>query len=180
MDQPDSRLGRFAGQSDGTSRLHALEANVDFPLFDLPAGTIEVASHARDREVTVTVTDHGHGIDPEHVDQVFDPFFTTKKTGEGTGLGLSICLSIVQAHGGRINVTSLPGQATTFAVEIADAFPDAVVVLSTRDPQSWWRSGKRRCTQSRPAWRALTASSGARETMPGLTNRARTRSMSSW
>jgi len=87
------------------------------------AGTIEVASREESGDVILSVTDHGHGIAPEHVDQIFDPFFTTKKTGEGTGLGLSICLSIVQAHGGRIDVTSTPGQTTTFAV-VLPAAPD--------------------------------------------------------
>ena len=56
-------------------------------------------------EVSVEVTDTGHGIAPEDVlPHVFDPFFTTKAAGAGTGLGLAVCYGIVTAHGGRIEV----------------------------------------------------------------------------
>ena len=81
-------------------------------------GAVRVSSSVDRGDVVVTVTDGGHGIAPDHVDQIFDPFFTTKRTGEGTGLGLSISLGIVQAHGGHIDVVSTPGQETTFAVRL--------------------------------------------------------------
>jgi signal transduction histidine kinase len=66
--------------------------------------------------VGLTVSDDGPGIDPEHVEQIFEPFFTTKDVGEGTGLGLSIAHGIVQEHDGWINVTSTPGEGTSFTV----------------------------------------------------------------
>jgi PAS domain S-box-containing protein len=67
-------------------------------------------------EVWVAVQDTGRGIKPENLQKVFDPFFTTKPVGKGTGLGLSLSYDIVKKHGGRIEVTSVVGQGTTFTV----------------------------------------------------------------
>ncbi len=68
--------------------------------------------------VTLNVEDTGSGIQPEHLKRVFDPFFTTKSFNHGTGLGLSICASIVQRHGGEIQVESAPGAGTCVKVQL--------------------------------------------------------------
>ena len=62
----------------------------------------------------VTVEDNGPGIAAEHLAQLFEPFFTTKFTG--TGLGLAISKSLVEQHGGRIEVTSELGTGTSFLI----------------------------------------------------------------
>jgi two-component system NtrC family sensor kinase len=67
-------------------------------------------------EGRIDITDTGSGILKKDLDKIFDPFYTTKKDGEGTGLGLSVSHSIIKKHGGRIEVSSTPGEGTTFSV----------------------------------------------------------------
>jgi CheY-like chemotaxis protein len=66
--------------------------------------------------VKLTVKDSGCGISPAIHDRIFDPFFTTKEKGVGTGLGLSVVYGILKSHGGTIEVSSIPGEGTTFHV----------------------------------------------------------------
>ena len=66
--------------------------------------------------IEITVMDVGNGIHPEIVDQIFQPFFTTKELDGGTGLGLSTVKTIVENHGGFINLYSKPGEGTVFKI----------------------------------------------------------------
>jgi len=70
------------------------------------------------RMISVSVSDTGQGIPPEHLARIFEPFYTTKAEGHGTGLGLSVSLGIVQAHGGAIDMESKPGHGTTARVKL--------------------------------------------------------------
>jgi signal transduction histidine kinase len=79
-------------------------------------GTITLRTGAEESRVWVEVEDTGHGISPAHLSRIFDPFFTTKPVGKGTGLGLSVSYSIIEKHGGKIDVSSEPGKGTTFRV----------------------------------------------------------------
>jgi PAS domain S-box-containing protein len=65
----------------------------------------------------VTITDDGIGMTPEEQHRLFEPFHTTKPN-EGTGLGLYITRTIVEAHGGTIEVESLEGVGTTVHVKL--------------------------------------------------------------
>jgi signal transduction histidine kinase len=80
-------------------------------------GVIRVTLQQRDDDsLTITVSDQGKGIAPEHLPNIFRPFFTTK--GHGTGLGLSLARRIVESHGGSIRAESTPGEGTQFTVEL--------------------------------------------------------------
>jgi two-component system NtrC family sensor kinase len=70
------------------------------------------------RPVVVVVHDSGTGIAAEHLPHVFVPFFTTKGDRQGTGLGLSIVRSIVEGHGGTIQVDSPAGSGARFVLEL--------------------------------------------------------------
>ncbi len=79
-------------------------------------GTITLRTRCQDGQVFISVSDTGAGIAPEHLDRIFDPFFTTKPVGKGVGLGLSVTYGIVEKHGGRIEVDSVPGKGSTFTI----------------------------------------------------------------
>ncbi len=69
-------------------------------------------------DILVIVRDTGRGMSPTELVRIFEPFFTTKAPGEGTGLGLATCHRIVEQHRGRIDVSSIEGEGTTFAVHL--------------------------------------------------------------
>lgn len=73
------------------------------------------------RYVCLKVSDTGVGIPADRLSQVFDPFFTTKPVGSGTGLGLSIVRGLTQQSGGMIQVSSVPGQGSTFELRFPAA-----------------------------------------------------------
>ncbi|MDK2896253.1 MAG: two-component system, NtrC family, sensor histidine kinase AtoS [Candidatus Atribacteria bacterium] len=82
----------------------------ELPLLAFDRGGVKRAENY----ILVEFKDTGMGIPPDKLGQVFEPFFTTKN--QGTGLGLSICFSIVQAHGGWMDIESEPGQGTSVKI----------------------------------------------------------------
>jgi two-component system NtrC family sensor kinase len=72
----------------------------------------------RKRNIRVTVSDTGAGIDPAIIGKIFDPFFTSKPVGEGTGLGLAICHKIIEEHEGSIDVMSSVGEGASFIIRL--------------------------------------------------------------
>jgi signal transduction histidine kinase len=79
-------------------------------------GRLEVSLQVVGERVLVRFRDNGAGIEADHLERIFNPFFTTRSSG--TGLGLAITHRIVQAHNGRIQVTSTRGEGTTFELSL--------------------------------------------------------------
>jgi PAS domain S-box-containing protein len=81
-------------------------------------GTITIGGQVDTNEVTIFVRDQGVGISSQDQERIFERFFRVdgalSRSTEGTGLGLYLAKAIVEAHGGRINVTSKPGSGSTF------------------------------------------------------------------
>ncbi len=74
------------------------------------------ADGPRGEQVRLTITDTGVGMTDEVRAKIFDPFFTTKGVGQGTGLGLAVVYGVAKAHGGCVDVISVPGAGSRFDV----------------------------------------------------------------
>ncbi|KQC07119.1 MAG: hypothetical protein APR62_06925 [Smithella sp. SDB] len=83
--------------------LNALEAMKD-------GGNLRIGVERGTDDVTVTISDTGIGIEKTDLPRIYDPYFTSKPAG--TGLGLAIVQKFMEAHGGRINMESVPGKGT--------------------------------------------------------------------
>ena len=82
---------------------------------DIADGWVGIATRATTTHVEISIRDNGCGISREFIEKsLFRPFQTTKK--QGMGIGLYHCKTIVEAHGGRIEVESEEGRGTTFRV----------------------------------------------------------------
>lgn len=85
-------------------------------------GGIHVTLREDDGQAVLEVADSGIGIAPEHLQTVFDEFTqadpTIRRRFGGSGLGLAIAKRIVEWHDGRISVTSVPNEGTTFVVRL--------------------------------------------------------------
>jgi heavy metal sensor kinase len=109
--------------SGDPDRLRQVLLNVlDNALKHTAAGSVTARVKAAGPTVAVEVRDTGEGIPPEHLPHVFERFYRvdrarTREDGS-TGLGLSIARSIVEAHGGRIELTSTRGEGTTCVISL--------------------------------------------------------------
>ena len=89
--------------------------------------------------VVLSVSDTGHGIAPDMIEQVMEPFFTTKEIGKGTGLGLSMVYGFAKQSGGAIRIESGVGKGTRVEIWLPRA-----------EPSQEARSGKERETVEQP------------------------------
>lgn len=97
---------------------------------------IEVGVDDQDGAIVVQIHDHGEGIEAAHLPHLFDRFYQVdaarrRDTGQGTGLGLSIVKTIVDLHGGSVEIRSMPGVKTTALLH----FPPAARLAQHTVPQ---------------------------------------------
>jgi len=83
---------------------------------------IQISASLKDKELRISVQDHGIGIPKEHLPRLFERFYRVDKARSrelgGTGLGLAIVKHIAHAHGGRVSVDSIPGKGSTFSLHL--------------------------------------------------------------
>ncbi|MEJ5330496.1 MAG: HAMP domain-containing sensor histidine kinase [Desulfobaccales bacterium] len=111
---PDLRV-----TADGARLRQALANLVDNAVKYTPAGgRIEVSAGRDGKEVWVAVHDTGVGIAPEDLPRIWERLYRGdhSRAQRGLGLGLSLVQAIIQAHGGRVAVTSAPQQGSRFVV----------------------------------------------------------------
>ena len=87
---------------------------------DADSDPVRISAKPQPRQTVVQITDYGIGIPEEELSFVFEPFYRvdksrSKDTG-GYGLGLSLCKTIMEAHNGKIEITSKPGEGTTVSL----------------------------------------------------------------
>ena len=133
------RIGIVAEPLDGT--LEGDRELMEYAIYNLLTNAVKysppdtqitvscrlVADGKSSGQLRLSVQDQGIGMDAKELRQIFRKFYRTKRaeaSGEaGTGIGLSIVEQIVQHHGGKMEVTSQPGQGSCFTVVFAAAFP---------------------------------------------------------
>ncbi|MFN3890984.1 MAG: ATP-binding protein [Beijerinckiaceae bacterium] len=122
---------------DGAGRFRADAKRVRQVLFNLlsnaigfsaPGQAVTLAAMRRGADVVFKVTDQGRGIPRDVLDSVFDRFrsHTVGTRHRGVGLGLSIVRSLVELHGGRVQIDSAPGEGTAVTCIFPDRADDAL------------------------------------------------------
>lgn len=92
--------------------------------YSKPETTITISAERREGSIAINVADRGIGIDRAEQALIFERFYRARSHGEGTpgtGMGLAISRSIIEAHGGKIDVTSQPGQGSVFTITLPAA-----------------------------------------------------------
>ena len=93
--------------------------------YSQPGKTVTVCAEAAPDGVTLSVSDQGYGIAPEHLERLFERFYRVDKGRSrqegGTGLGLAIVKHIAQAHGGSVSVESTFGKGSSFSIVLPAA-----------------------------------------------------------
>lgn len=86
--------------------------------YNVVNGRITLSASCAADTVQISVADTGPGIEPEDIGHLFERFYRIpgSESAEGSGLGLSVAQKIVEEHNGRIEVTSVLGEGTTFTI----------------------------------------------------------------
>jgi two-component system sensor histidine kinase/response regulator len=90
--------------------------------FTPPGGQITIVGYSNTNELSLAIRDTGEGIAPEALERIFEKFGQAQNRKAGhqnsTGLGLAFCKLVIEAHGGRIGVESIPGEGSTFFITV--------------------------------------------------------------
>jgi signal transduction histidine kinase len=114
--------GDYAVEADADLLYRALVNLLANALQSMPSGgtlrirTLLKESKGKPSQVELRIRDTGQGIPEELLKKIFNPFFTTRE--KGTGLGLAIVRSIIDSHGGEIEVRSNEGKGTVMIIRL--------------------------------------------------------------
>ncbi|MCH7403642.1 7TM diverse intracellular signaling domain-containing protein [Belliella kenyensis] len=97
-----------------TNAIHALQDHIQ----SNPDPEIVIATKNHHDYISIEIKDNGPGMPDSVKQRIFEPFFTTKAVGKGTGLGLSIVYTIIENHGGTLEVLTKEGQGTSFIITL--------------------------------------------------------------
>lgn len=90
--------------------------------FTAAGGQISVHAVVDQHQVTLTITDTGIGIAPDHLPHIFDRFYqvdpSLTRAYEGSGIGLALAYELTRRLGGQLSVISVPGSGTTFTTDL--------------------------------------------------------------
>jgi signal transduction histidine kinase len=121
LDSYPGPLGQVVENLIGNAQLHAFDPDIRPPPPRASPPEIRVRSRIDPHNggLEIAVIDNGRGIDADVLPRIFDPFFTTRRGRGGTGIGLHLCHHFcTQVLGGRVTVTTSPGQGSRFTVRI--------------------------------------------------------------
>ena len=79
-------------------------------------GMLSLTARKEDEKVHMQITDTGHGINQDDLEQIFEMFFTTKEAGKGTGLGLWMTHEVIKKYKGDISIKSEKGIGTSLSI----------------------------------------------------------------
>ena len=110
-------------QGDAKSLERAVTALVDNAVkFSKPGGDVEISFTEQGNHISISVLDHGIGIEPEIRSRIFDRFFHLEKNGDelysGVGIGLSITRQVIRQHKGSLDVESTPDKGSKFTITL--------------------------------------------------------------
>ena len=89
-----------------------------------PRPRIVISTSRHEKDIMVTVTDNGTGMDKVTLSRVFEEYFTTKPMGKGSGIGMAVSKSLIESGGGAISIESELGIGTTATLQIPTAAGD--------------------------------------------------------
>ncbi len=99
-------------------------------------GRVEISARAVQSSAEIVIRDDGPGISPEVQRHLFDPFFSGREAGRGLGFGLCTCWSVVEQHGGNIDVASSRNVGTTFTIRLPSLIPNDDCLVAHDEPMT--------------------------------------------